>query len=142
VSNWPRFFRAGICAVYGVLIGGLAQPARALDGGDKNLSANLWLTRTWQTDEGLPDNNVTGVAQTSDGHLWVATVGGLMRFDGERFEKISTAQLPKAPNRVVRTIYLVCFILILKSLQFTNARRIRAVIRQAVSTILMSAACP
>lgn len=106
MSNWSRFFRAGICAVYVLLIGGLAQPARALDGEDKNSSANLWLTRTWQTDEGLPDNNVTGVAQAIDGHLWVATLGGLMRFDGERFEEFSTTHLPKVPNHVVRTMYL------------------------------------
>jgi ligand-binding sensor domain-containing protein len=106
VSNWSRFFRAGICAVYVLLIGGVAQPARALDGEGKNSSANLWLTRTWQTDEGLPDNNVTGVAQTINGHLWVATLGGLMRFDGERFEEFSTTHLPKVPNHVVRTMYL------------------------------------
>ena len=89
-----------------VLTGGLAQPVGALDGADKNSSANPWLTRTWQTDEGLPDNDVTGVAQTSDGHLWVATFGGLMRFDGERFEEFSTTHLPKVPNRVVLTMYL------------------------------------
>ena len=89
-----------------MLIGGLAQPARALDGEDKNSSANLWLTRTWQTDEGLPDNNVTGVAQAIDGHLWVATLGGLMCFDGECFEEFSTTHLPKVPNHVVRTMYL------------------------------------
>ncbi len=106
MPNWPRFFRAGLCAVYLSLCGGFAQPASALDGEDKNLSANLWLTRTWQTDEGLPDNNVTGVAQAVDGHLWVATSGGLMRFDGERFEKFTTSHLPKEPKRVVRTICL------------------------------------
>src|SRR4029077_3959616 len=69
-------------------------------------SANLWLLRTWQTDEGLPDNNVTGVAQKSDGHLWVSTLGGLMRFDGEHFEGFSTTHLPKVPNRVVLSMYL------------------------------------
>ena len=89
-----------------MLIGGLALPARALASQDTNSSANLWLTRTWQTDEGLPDNNVTGVAQTSDGHLWVATLGGLMRFDGEHFEEFSPTHLPNVPNHVVRTMYL------------------------------------
>ena len=106
MSNWLKFFRVGICTVYVALIGGLVQPAKALDGEDTNSAANLWLTRTWQTDEGLPDNNVTGVAQTSDGYLWVATLGGLMRFDGEGFEEFSTTHLPKVPNRVVRTMYL------------------------------------
>ena len=88
------------------LIGVLALPSRALAGADTNSSANLWLLRTWQTDEGLPDNNVTGVAQTSDGHLWVATLGGLMRFDGEHFEEFSPTHLPNVPNHVVRTMYL------------------------------------
>lgn len=36
-----------------------------------------WLYRAWQTDEGLPDNCVTGVAQTEDGFLWVVPQGGL-----------------------------------------------------------------
>ncbi|HSY74123.1 MAG TPA: two-component regulator propeller domain-containing protein, partial [Dongiaceae bacterium] len=106
MSNRSRFFHVGICAVFVALIGGLVQPARALDGEDTNSAANLWLTRTWQTDEGLPDNNVTGVAQAIDGHLWVATLGGLMRFDGKNFEEFSTTHLPKVPNHVVRTMYL------------------------------------
>lgn len=65
-----------------------------------------WLARTWQTDEGLPDNNVTGIEQTSDGYLWVATLGGLMRFDGARFEEFSTMHLPRVVNRNVRKMYL------------------------------------
>ena len=106
MSNCPRFLRALICAVYVVLIGGFDEPARAVGDDDDISSTNLWLTRTWQTDEGLPDNNVTGVAQTADGHLWIATLGGLMRFDGEHFEEFSPTHLPKVPNHVVRTMYL------------------------------------
>ncbi len=44
-----------------------------------------WFARAWQTDEGLPDNAVVGIAQTPDGFLWVATQGGLVRFDGNQF---------------------------------------------------------
>ena len=62
--------------------------------------------RTWQTDEGLPDNNVTGVAQAADGFLWVATLGGLMRFDGARFEEFSAMHLPRVNYRNVRQMYL------------------------------------
>jgi signal transduction histidine kinase/ligand-binding sensor domain-containing protein len=65
-----------------------------------------WLARTWQTDEGLPDNNITGLAQTADGYLWVATLGGLMRFDGARFEEFFTMHLPRVVNRNVRKMYL------------------------------------
>ena len=45
-----------------------------------------WVVRTWQSDEGLPDNTVVGIEQTPDGFLWVATKTGLVRFDGVRFQ--------------------------------------------------------
>src|ERR1700761_4381233 len=38
------------------------------------------------SDSGLPDNSVRGLAQTPDGFLWVATLNGLARFDGTRFD--------------------------------------------------------
>ena len=46
-----------------------------------------WLDRAWQTDDGMPDNGVVGVTQAPDGYLWVATGGGLVRFDGIRFQR-------------------------------------------------------
>ena len=79
---------------------------RSADGAGAAGPSTPWLTRTWQTDEGLPDNNITGLAQRADGYLWVATLGGLMRFDGARFEAFSTVHLPKVPSRNVRKLYL------------------------------------
>jgi len=36
----------------------------------------------WQTDNGLPQNWVSSIAQTPDGYLWIGTrYGGLARFD-------------------------------------------------------------
>ena len=40
---------------------------------------------TWTTDQGLPQNFVRAISQTSDGFLWVGTMNGLVRFDGLRF---------------------------------------------------------
>ena len=42
----------------------------------------------WQTEDGLPGNEVTALAQTRDGYLWVGTSSGLARFDGVRFVKV------------------------------------------------------
>ncbi len=74
------------------------------------LSANgadsLWYERAWQSAEGLPDNSVSGVAQTPDGFLWVGTAGGLMRFDGVRFEEFPLVTLDGVPNHVVRALLL------------------------------------
>jgi signal transduction histidine kinase/ligand-binding sensor domain-containing protein/CheY-like chemotaxis protein/methylphosphotriester-DNA--protein-cysteine methyltransferase len=53
----------------------------------------------WTTDDGLPSHTVNDLAQTADGYLWLATTGGLVRFDGIRFETFtSTAGLPT--NRI------------------------------------------
>jgi ligand-binding sensor domain-containing protein len=65
-----------------------------------------WFYRAWQTDEGLPDNRVTGVAQSTDGYLWVATRGGLLRFNGDDFTAMPFLGLPDVPNRVVRSMFL------------------------------------
>jgi signal transduction histidine kinase/ligand-binding sensor domain-containing protein len=65
-----------------------------------------WYERSWQSAEGLPDNSVVGVAQTPDGYLWVATAGGLMKFDGVRFQEFPLVTLDGVRDRVVRAMYL------------------------------------
>jgi ligand-binding sensor domain-containing protein len=47
------------------------------------------VARVWQLDDGLPDNNITGVAQTPEGYLWLGTHRGLVRFDGVRFVRVA-----------------------------------------------------
>ena len=39
----------------------------------------------WQIEDGLPQNGVRDIAQTPDGYLWIATLEGLVRFDGVQF---------------------------------------------------------
>lgn len=46
----------------------------------------------WQTEEGLPNNNVLSIAQTQDGYLWVGTREGLARFDGIKFTPLMIAR--------------------------------------------------
>ena len=41
--------------------------------------------QAWSTEEGLPQSSVHSIAQTPDGYLWIATEGGLARFDGINF---------------------------------------------------------
>jgi signal transduction histidine kinase/ligand-binding sensor domain-containing protein len=89
--------RAGLPAGVLLVLGSSALGSPALASGN-------WFERSWQTDEGLPDNTVVGVTQTPDGFLWLATAGGLVRFDGARFEEFPIANLEGIPNRVVRTI--------------------------------------
>ncbi len=50
-------------------------------------AASDWTTRSWQTEDGLPQDSVNAIVQTRDGFLWVGTSAGLARFDGVRFRK-------------------------------------------------------
>lgn len=55
--------------------------------------------QSWQSDTGLPQNTVHTILQTPDGYIWMATEGGLVRFDGQdlrTFDPENTPQLPSA----------------------------------------------
>src|SRR5262245_46346959 len=41
---------------------------------------------SWTTENGLPQSSVNAILQTRDGFLWMATFGGLVRYDGLRFQ--------------------------------------------------------
>lgn len=45
---------------------------------------------TYSTEEGLPQSQVSSMVQDSLGYLWVGTLGGLARFNGEEFVTFST----------------------------------------------------
>jgi ligand-binding sensor domain-containing protein len=67
---------------------------------------NSWFDRPWNTDDGLPDNSISGIAQSPDGFLWVGTPSGLARFDGAHFEIFSPANVPDTGSRAVRVMTL------------------------------------
>ncbi|NOY23139.1 MAG: diguanylate cyclase [Acidobacteria bacterium] len=43
---------------------------------------------TWQAKDGLPQETLTAIAQTTDGAIWIGAPSGLIRFDGTHFRKI------------------------------------------------------
>lgn len=48
----------------------------------------------WQTEQGLPQNTVPSIAQSSDGYLWLGTELGLVRFDGLHFTVFNKGNTP------------------------------------------------
>jgi ligand-binding sensor domain-containing protein/signal transduction histidine kinase len=44
-----------------------------------------FLIDSWNNEQGLPQSSVISVIQTRDGYLWLGTLNGLVRFDGNRF---------------------------------------------------------
>lgn len=63
-----------------------------------------WALRTWQSDDGLPNNQVTGLAQTPDGYLWVATYSAPSRFDGVRFEEFLPSEFGLTRDQKITTV--------------------------------------
>ncbi len=45
-----------------------------------------YIIDSWTTDNGLPNNGILDIEKTQDGYLWIATYGGLFRFDGTNFQ--------------------------------------------------------
>jgi len=55
---------------------------------DTPRSAVVWAQRNFTVEDGLPANEISSIIQTQNGFLWLATDGGLARFDGQRFTPI------------------------------------------------------
>ncbi len=55
----------------------------------------------WQTDDGLPQNTVHAIRQTRDGYLWLATDGGLVRFDGTDFTLFDRNTAPALRSNLI-----------------------------------------
>ena len=88
---------ASVCRVLSGAVAGLVlclAPRLAIGG-----TNSLWFARSWQSDDGLPNNTISGLAQTPDGYLWLGTPSGLVRFDGLRFEDFSPTNFVAPPNR-------------------------------------------
>ena len=52
----------------------------------------------WITDNGLPQNSVTGVTATPEGYIWFTTNEGLVRFDAVRFKVFNKSNTPEITN--------------------------------------------
>ncbi len=59
-------------------------------------------TRHFTVREGLVQSQITGLAQDADGYLWVATQGGLCRFDGQTFRRFTRRD--GLPDNVVNAV--------------------------------------
>ena len=64
----------------------IAAPAYAK--AEENYISDYYST-LYTTDNGLSSNEVTSIAQTSNGYIWAGAYSGLFRFDGNNFTHIS-----------------------------------------------------
>jgi ligand-binding sensor domain-containing protein/signal transduction histidine kinase len=84
--------RISRCTFVALLIVALTLAiGRRADALDPARTLTQYVHRIWQVQQGLPQASVYAVIQTSDGHLWLGTETGLVRFDGVRFTTIDEA---------------------------------------------------
>ncbi|MFQ5569698.1 MAG: two-component regulator propeller domain-containing protein [Rhodothermales bacterium] len=57
--------------------------------------------RSWQIEDGLPQNTIYDIAQTPDGYLWLATMEGVVRFDGVTFTVFDRSNTLLESNRIL-----------------------------------------
>ncbi len=53
-----------------------------------------FIVDVWTSEEGLPENAVISVIQSRDGYLWLGTLNGLVRFDGNQFTVFNEYNTP------------------------------------------------
>jgi signal transduction histidine kinase/ligand-binding sensor domain-containing protein len=87
-------------AAVGLLLG-YAAVAAALE--PSTSLANLG-RQAWAMENGLPQNTVQALAQTSDGFLWLGTEAGLVRFDGVAFQTYDRNSNPALPGADIRCL--------------------------------------
>jgi len=80
--TWLRWAlgRALPCLILLQIAPGLARASL-----DPDKPITQFIHQDWQTAQGLPQNSILSIAQTTDGYLWLGTEDGLVRFDGVRF---------------------------------------------------------
>ena len=64
-----------------------------LDGG--------WLVESWAADDGFPNVHHTGIAVGADGFLWIGSIDGLIRYDGQSFVRYRRGDIPGLPSNFI-----------------------------------------
>ncbi|HRI46084.1 MAG TPA: two-component regulator propeller domain-containing protein [Ignavibacteriaceae bacterium] len=57
-----------------------------INSGFDNRWRDEFVVKNWNIETGLPQNTIKSLLQTRDGYLWFGTFGGLVRFDGIKFQ--------------------------------------------------------
>ncbi len=65
-----------------------------------------YVPRSWELTEGLPDNHISSLARSSDGYLWITTLSGLVRFDGDHFLLMGKDAIPGLPSPWVAPVFV------------------------------------
>jgi signal transduction histidine kinase/ligand-binding sensor domain-containing protein len=80
--NPLRFFHLALRCAFFCTLCGITAPSTTARAQDPNNLGH----QTWSTENGLPQNSVHQIFQTRDGYIWIATEGGIARFNSIDFK--------------------------------------------------------
>jgi ligand-binding sensor domain-containing protein len=89
-----RWLAAAAC----VVLASAARPAGALSPGTAITQYGL---DSWGARDGLPGSPITDITQTRDGYVWIASKGGVVRFDGVTFTALDLAGVPGLKRKLM-----------------------------------------
>jgi signal transduction histidine kinase/ligand-binding sensor domain-containing protein len=103
MANLPRrqYFHACFLVLFLAQIESAAAASSGLYGRDP-----FYMIETWESDDGLPENSATAMAQDADGYLWFGTFGGLVRFDGVKFGVFDPSNTPELPSAGIVNLHI------------------------------------
>lgn len=106
LAVFPRFvvIRAWQAILVCVALSGTLTRAQGIDA---VIPVEPYAVRNWTQVDGLPQNSVCDIVQDEEGMLWIATLAGLARFDGIRFERFDQVTHPSLPS--LRIVSLAIF---------------------------------
>lgn len=69
------------------------------------ISRQPYMIESWHIEDGLPQNSVYALTQTSDGYIWLGTQEGLVRYDGVRFVVFDTRTTAELKHNWIYVLY-------------------------------------
>jgi signal transduction histidine kinase/CheY-like chemotaxis protein/ligand-binding sensor domain-containing protein len=72
---------------------------------DPHKPITQYVHTVWRSEDGLPQNSIQALLQTSDGYLWIGTQEGLVRFNGVEFKIFNKTNTPAIRHNDIRALY-------------------------------------
>jgi len=66
--------------------------------GQRTSAESAFIADSWDAVDGMPQSSCTSVIQTRDGYLWLGTLNGLVRFDGNSMTPFDVNNTPGLPG--------------------------------------------
>lgn len=100
-SDRRRSLRWALALAAWLALSGLPLTCPALDPGR---ALTQYGHDVWTDQDGLPQNSIQALVQTSDGYMWMGTQEGLVRFDGLRFTVYDRHNTPAMTSSSVQAL--------------------------------------